>query len=304
VGVPSQPRELYEQLPTCQCVINGVCVGGSSCTMYAAAHGVDQATLGKQRPSGCALRKASRDSSGGTTLLQASAAVDALSSTKLTVYVGNNVRSLRQLADDLYRGRSVVLQGNCSALRYTPFRSTQGAVNHAVFLSRGYGFDRGEDGLFIPDSVKVYDPIADGRRAAWGTAARGPDVWPWATVRAFAGALRPFGDNDSRTLAKLRPGKAYAGLFPDTEPHVHLRYAGSARTDPFPKKMTIRSPAAGRKVNIRKGPSTSYAVVATAVTGQGFNAYQVNKSGQSLAGSRVWYGNHDGDRWVHSSGVK
>ena len=30
----------------------------------------------------------------------------------------------------------------------------------------------------------------------------------------------------------------------------------------------------------------------------------VNPNGQSLVGSKIWYGDHDGKWWVHSSGVK
>jgi hypothetical protein len=302
MSIPSQPRELYEQAVSC--VINGRQVNWTSCTMYSAAHGVDQATLGKQRPSGCALRRSIGDSSGGTTLTQAASAVDKLSATRMLVYVGDAAISFASIGDALHAGKGVVLQGNAGALLRSPFRSTGGYVNHAVFLSRGFGFEKNEAGHFIPSSVKVYDPAADGRSAAWGRAARGPDVWSWSLVKAFGAALRPWGDGDSRTLAKLRPGRAYAGVFPDTEPHVHLRYTGSKRTDPFPDAMTVRSPTTGKPINVRSGPSTKYPVKTTLATGKTFTAYQVNRAGQLLAGSRVWYGDHNGTRWVHSSGVR
>jgi hypothetical protein len=41
-----------------------------------------------------------------------------------------------------------------------------------------------------------------------------------------------------------------------------------------------------------------------AEAGDTFHAYQKTTTGESVHGSKVWYGNRDGDRWVHSSVVR
>jgi hypothetical protein len=88
----------------------------------------------------------------------------------------------------------------------------------------------------------------------------------------------------------------YVGVFPDTEPHVHLRY-GAGRTAPFPDRVRVdraelwshSTPAYG--VGNRIHPRLERNDL--------FVAYQrVTKSGI------LWIGSHDGTRWVPGSKVR
>lgn len=299
---PQRPVE-QNQGPASRCVINGRALGWLSCTAYAAAMGIDKATLGRRRPSGCDVRRATEplDISGGLTLPQVAGVARREYGVACEVHTGSGVARPEYAAGQLALGRAMLLQGNTSALIRTAHRSTGTGVNHAVHVNEGRGW-RTVNGVWRPDEALVYDPAADGRAVSWGSgrAANGPQWWPWAVVLAFAAALRPWGDNDPRLLG---PGKWYVGIWPKTEPHVHLKYPGSVPTSPFPRTMSTYA-AAGRRVNVRGGPSTGYAVVHTLASGTRWIAFQQNPNGLLVAGSRLWYGNHDGTLWLHSSGLR
>lgn len=79
---------------------------------------------------------------------------------------------------------------------------------------------------------------------------------------------------------------------------VVLRYGG-VRLDP-PQILTIAVPA-GRRANIRERPTTTSRLTGMLVNGTKWTAYQVTRTGQELAGSRTWYGDISGTRWLHST---
>lgn len=297
MGIPARPH-WQPQGPATRCMIGGKAFGWLNCTPTSFAMAMEKATLGRVRMTGCDVRKQTGDLSGGTMLSQC-AAVAHKHGVEVEVHAGSGVVSPFTVAIWLHNGRGVVAQGNTSALINTPFRSTQGGVNHAVYINEGRGWKQTGDGKWYPSEVLVYDPAADGRKRAYHVD-QGPSWWPWSVALAFFAALKPWGDNDPRRLGL---GKVYCAQFADTEPHVHLRYAGSVRTNPFPRPMTVRPPS-GTYQNVRSGPSTSYGIVTKLKSGTPFTAYQQNPKGQLLAGSRVWYGDHDGKRWIHSSGLK
>lgn len=85
---------------------------------------------------------------------------------------------------------------------------------------------------------------------------------------------------------------------PPKPPAVVLRYGGK-RLSPAQRKV-IRVPA-GRLANVRTRPDRirSGDVVQHLANGKTFTAYQRTATGVSLAGSRVWYGNAAGTRWLH-----
>lgn len=85
---------------------------------------------------------------------------------------------------------------------------------------------------------------------------------------------------------------------PPAEPVVTLRYG--ARKLARPTRKTIRVPA-GRKANVRTAPRTTARITAHLANGTAWTAYQVTDSGQLLAGSRRWYGNREGTRWLHTT---
>lgn len=299
MSIPARPLAALHEGPATSCVIHGQAIGWKNCTPTSIAMGISKATMHAKNPSPCGIRIETGDTSGGTTLPQCAAVADREHGVKLEVRVGANVCSPGYAAGKAAKGQGFALQGNAGVLVGTSHRSTRGNVNHCVYANQVRGGTAS-----VPDEALVFDPAADGRTTSWGKAATSPQWWPWSLVLKFAAALRPASTDGGKTGAVLGPGKFYAGIFPDTEPHVHLRFVGSVRTSPFPQTLTVKSPTAGRKVNVRSGPSKTYPIVQTLASGTHFAAYQRNAKGQLLSGSRLWYGDHNGKLWIHSSGVK
>jgi hypothetical protein len=54
---------IRDQQPNC--VIDGEALGWASCTAYSMAMGIDSATAGAKRPSGCKIRKLTGDKDKG-----------------------------------------------------------------------------------------------------------------------------------------------------------------------------------------------------------------------------------------------
>lgn len=266
------------------CKIDGKDLTWTQCTPLSTSMLIDRSSLGQQHPDPCRFRKLTGDTSGGTTLLQCRTVAEDVYGVPMDVHTGSNVCTPYYLGYQLYLGRGAVLQGNCSALG-------KGNINHAVEINQGQGYQLigTTQQVSSPTRCVVYDPWSKG----WA-------YWSWDKVKAFAAALRPWGEGDSRVLG---PGKMYAMFGPDTEPHVHLHFNGSRKTTPFPDQQQVQSPVKGKRVNVRSGPGTNHAVVTALPSGTKWTSFQVTDVGQVLAGSGRWWGNHDGDRWIHDSGL-
>ena len=264
--------------------------------------GIDKSTLGKRRPTGCMIRTRTQDKSGGTTIQQNANVARVFYGVQVAQHVPGQlgVASPAYIAGRLRLGRAVALAGCAGELVNSRFRSTGGHVNHGVCSGRAAAGPRAATATCARPRWRygTRRPMACARLGPRGS---GPRWWPWSLVLEFAAGLHPWGLTGGPTLGN---GRMYAGVFPDTEPHAHLRYAGSVRLAALPTDLVVRSPVAGRPINVRKGPSRAYGVTSTMASGRHFAAYQRTDKGQSLAGSRRWYGNHDGTRWVHSSGVE
>jgi len=282
VTQPTIPKFL-EEGPPHPCVINGHDLKWTQCTVLSTCMLIDRSTLGKTRPDPCNFRRQTGDSSGGTTLLQNRTVAENVYHVPMEPHTGGNVCTPYYLGYQLFLGRGVVIQGNTSAIG-------KGNVNHAVLGNSGQGYQKvgTTEQISSPAGLWVFDPWSKG--LAW---------WPWDKVKAFMAALHPWGENDPRTLG---PGKAYAMFGPDTEPHVHL-FGGAVRTTPFPDQQQVKSPVAGKKVNVRTGPSTDYPVAQTLASGSKWTSFQRTDKGKSLNGDSRWWGNHDGNRWIHNSGL-
>ncbi len=256
-------------------------LGWDSCTCYAGAMALDAFSGGTKRPSGCAVRRATGDVVGGTTLRQVSDALMKLNGVYMATYTGANVLTPQRVARNSRAGCRQVLQGNADAMIGTPHQSTAGPVNHAVMLNEVRGGTLDE-----PHEALIYDPAADGRVRAYHVD-QGPSWWPWSLVKTFCAHLRPTGD----TGARLGPGKVYVGVLGDSEPHVTLR-AGAVRSHPFPD----RTRADKRSVAVYSAPNGLrhlYSVPRdTLLVG-----YQY-VTGTSAWGSTRWLGNDDGTEWV------
>lgn len=278
------------QLPNSVCSISGKLLGSVSCSAYGMAMGIDQATYGKRRPTGCSVRSHTvpLDTTGGLTLSQVAAVAEREHGVEVELRVGSNVASTKLVAAHLRGGAGVNAQINTRPLLSHPgYRSTGTAINHDIHLCSARGGT-----WYDPDEVLVFDPAANGRRAGWGKAAQGPQWWPWELFLACAAALRPWGEDDPRTLGA---GRVYAGLI--EPPDVTLRF-GARRTTPFPDRARIKV-RAGRKANVRSRPDKLGAqyIVDHKTNGELFVAYQVT-SGVLVGGSRRWYGNRSATRWL------
>jgi hypothetical protein len=258
-------------------------LGWDSCTMYAGAMAVDGSTGGRQRPSGCALRRASGDVSGGTTLRQMADAVMKLTGIYVDVHTGANVLTPQRVARNARAGRRQVIQINADAMLGTKYQSTAGPVNHAVMVNEVRGGTLDE-----PDEALIYDPAADGRQRTYHVD-QGPSWWPWWLVKRACANLRPSGPGGSR----LGPGKVYVGVFPDSEPHVTLR-TGAVRSKPFPD----RTRAAEDTVRVRSQPFTDAPVLYKVGKGALLVGYQY-VHGDEHEGSTLWLGNDDANEFVH-----
>lgn len=299
---PQRPERFVKEGPASSCVIDGKALGWTNCTPAGTAMGLNKATYGRIDIDDCEIRRRTGDTVGGTNLEQMQKVCTGLG-VKTELHVGANVATPTYLVRQGRAGRGACWQGNTSALLKTKFRSTGGKVNHNVYVNefRGGTAD-------VPAEALVYDPAADGRTASWGTAAKGPQWWPFSLLLAFAAALQPRSDtggvgSSGPSEYHLGPGKVYSLIFPDTEPHAHL-WTGARKATPFPDRQTIKSPDGPRyRVNVRTGPSKAYAVATTLADGAVWTAFQYKPDGGLDNGTRGWYGNHDGNRWVHESGL-
>lgn len=281
----NRPR-FQQQGPDTNCtiIVNGVAhyLGWDSCSAYGAAMGEDATTGGIHRPSGCAVRRETGDVSGGLTLRQVADALESMYGTFVATYTGANVLTPARVALNLRAGRRVIAQGGAGAMVGTPNQSTAGDVNHLVMVNEGRGWQNG-----IPSEVLVYDPAADGRKRSYHVD-QGPSWWPWSRFLKFASYLRPNGPGTPR----LGAGMVYAGVFPDSEPHV-LLVKGAVKAHPFPDRVRAdKAPTAIHST--RGGVSTVKRWVHKDVVLRLFQ--YVGKPQNGLPG--VWGGNDDGTEWV------
>ena len=271
------------QGPDTRCIVNGHALGWDSCTMYAGAMAVN-GTDPTKHPTGCTLRTRSGDVTGGTTLRQMADAVQSVAGMTVSTYTGSNVLTPQRVAALVRSGRRVVVQGNADAMIGTDFRSTAGAVNHAVMINQVLGGTLDE-----PTKALVYDPAADGRPRSYHVD-QGPSWWPWSLVKTFCAHLRPTGENGAR----LGPGKVYVGVFPDSEPHVTLRY-GAKKSTPFPDRVKAAHPTQ-KSAGVYSAPSGGTRLYGVA-NGTLLVGYQV-ATGTPSWGSDQWLGNDDGTEWI------
>lgn len=292
--MPTAYRPVFQtQLPDCRCRIGGKCLGGLSCSAYGMAMQIDRSTLGARRPTGCAVRAGTGDTTGGLTLRQVADVASDDYGVRILRFVSTDATKPRVVADALRAGRSVTAQIGTRPLLGTSFRSTAGAINHLVLVNEGR--DWGEDGY--PEEVLVFDPAADGRDRDYHVD-QGPSWWPWDLFLRACAALQPWGEDDPRTTG---PGRIWCGIGPDTEPHVILRYGG-VKTKPFPDRMRAIDPPGKRKtVSVRSRPDRNLAkdIIRPLDPGDLFVAYQ-RTTGVEKSGSKVWYGNQRGTQWVPS----
>ena len=285
--VPARPEQVDQ--------LDGSRYGGLNCTCAAGAMAIARATLNAKRPTGAAVRKATGDTSGGTNLRQVAAAAKSGWDVDLDVELGVTFSMLEQR---LHAGQGAILQGWEAITMGTQWQASETfGGNHAWYVNDGRDWRQREDGLWIAGYFRVFDPLADGRRPA---IAKSPFWIPRDVVMRWAGRL-DVSDPDE-PYVPLGLGRIYAAFTRDTEPHVHLRAGATKIANPFPDRMVVRHPR-GSKVNVRRGPGSSFPVVAKAEPGDLFVAFQ-HDSGSEIDGVGTWYGDHNGARWINGSRLR
>lgn len=259
--------------------LDGSRYAGLNCTCASAAMALDRHTIGAHKSTGAYVRALTGDTSGGTTLAQVDAALIKRWSVNLDVEYR---LSFDAFQSRIQAGQGAILQGWEAVTRGTRWQASETfGGNHAWFVN-----DYNSSGFL------VYDPLADGRRRGIATS---PMRIPRSVVREWAGKLDV--SDPAEPYRAIGLGYVYAAFTKDTEPHVHLAYGG-VRTKPFPDRTRVNVSAG----SMRSAPRLADKYrVRKLVKGELFVAFQVTTSGESYNGSRKWYGNHDGTRWVHAA---
>lgn len=112
-------------------------------------------------------------------------------------------------------------------------------------------------------------------------------------------ALQPIMESDLKRAAQaLLPSRQTIGLLFPSPNDLRLRY-GARKTSPYPDRTRTDEP----DVRIHRSPTTSDATVVGIIKAKStlWIAYQVTTTGEDYKGSRHWYGNRAGDKWVHAA---
>jgi hypothetical protein len=261
--------------------LDGSKLGGLNCTMAAGASFAYRHTLGRVVTSGAALRRLSGDTSGGTTLDQLAYALKRRGvSGFYGPYRGMPIRSFYGM---LRAGHGAVVQGASKATKGTRWQASEYFEgNHAWYVSRGRDwFTPTGRGYPIPKAVRVFDPLADRRRKG---IAKAPFWLPTYYFERFLALLDLGG-------YKLGQGKVYALITRNTNPHLHG--VGQLNRVRFRVKPGY---------NVRETPGGK--VVRRTRDGEVFDSWARITNGPAKGGSRVWYRDHSGRRWVHESARK
>lgn len=271
--------------------------GWFACGPFSLAMGIQATTGVKHRGKDVRLKTHDSVPEDGTNLDQLARAAQAFGTT-LRVRRRMDWDDLMDTVDD---GHPIVL-----GLSYEPIHKTDvsGDVNftdnHYVMIVRG------EDG------TRVFDPLCDGRPTA-----RHLGSYPIDEELVARSAGRMVLDTIGTVVGH---GRAYVGILPRPKNAVHpspdphdvptdparpvvFRHGGEPRARG--EYICIRDVA-----NVRANPHVTHLgapaqnVVGHLRRGDSFRCAQTTDIGQDVAGSRRWYGDRPGARWVHSSRVE
>lgn len=307
---------LYDPKPVYQ--LDGTALGPVSCTCVSGVVATDRNTQGQTILDWHAVRKATGDFSGGTTVNQVDDAIEKL--------IGDdNLSTGYWLWKDVDNLIATEGKGFLIAMHYQKVHDygvqqlKQGVAQDDLISGQENGFtgwhaqvwhewlepgqSRKIDGktLTAPADERLlisFDPLCDGRRP---TVAKGPVGYPESLVKAIVadsqlgGSGRLYGavTLDARYVVHTDPT-------PTTpKPKRTLKFGGK----PIHRKLITIKPA-----NIRSTPRVSKTdpksnVVRWLAKGSKFTAYQVTESGGAVHGNRKWYGNRGGDLWVSATRI-
>ena len=263
--------------------------GWYACGPFSLAMGIDFDSGGTLQRTGLDVRKRTNDAKpkDGTNLDQLATAAGSLG---IDLEVRRRM-DLDDLLDRLEAGHAAVV-----GLSYAPIRHGENSGdrkftgNHYVLLLPG---------------LRVYDPLCDGRRDGIFD---GPYTIDEPLLARATAAMVV--DTHGNTVGA---GRAYAGILP----HRHLAVDAGPPQAPRPVNFRLGGGPHARgdyraivaAANVREDPhvtaggSPADNIVGHLQRGQTFHCSQTTDTGQRVAGSRRWFGDRTGRRWVHSSVV-
>lgn len=148
-------------------------LGGLSCTCFAGAMAGEYDTCGTKHPTGKAVRTATGDTAGGTSLMQVDDALRRGWGIDLDTRVGTNATTWPAFVAAVNGGRGAILQGGYSAIHGSRFSGSETfRGNHAIYVMPG---------------LVAMDPLADGRRP--GIYKFHGEAYPESMLREFASQL-------------------------------------------------------------------------------------------------------------------
>ena len=261
--------------------------GNVNCTAYAAATCIAFDTQGRLMPTGKQIRHETNEpipdaKDPGLTLAQVASASKNWN-VSFDVELGMDWAAL---ADALKAGHGVILQISYAPILGTPFAgSTTFAGGHSIAILPGW---------------YVYDPLADGRRTG---IYHGPGIYPEELLRKAAAELVIRHDAAGHPVKRVGDGHAYAALTPHAFPlpvvaPVHYAYGG----EPKLRGKKIVKVHGARVRTMPRIPAGK--ILAIYRNGASFICAQTTNSGTRVGGSRRWFGDRTGKRWIHSSLVR
>ncbi len=272
--------------------LDGSRYAGLNCTMASACMAAIRHKVGSNPPGSAMwypkpwyLRSKTGDTIGGTTLQQADSELNQWYGIDLIV-IGND--SWDHFRNMLRSGRGAILQGSYSQLYNTRWSgSPTFKGNHAIYVNevrRNYHLDRWE--------YLVYDPLCDGRRSGVDQA---PSWIPESVLKKFAGYLYV-----SSSWGRAGIGRCWAAYTRDTEPAIKL--APEAKVYPYGPR-TFYARFDGAKVRNHTWVGEGSEIMRRLDKGDRFEVYQY-KNGEKINGIFRWYGNREGNRWIHATHIQ
>jgi hypothetical protein len=264
--------------------LTGSRLGGMNCTCASGAMGAHRHSIGRISPSSDRVRTLTGDTVGGTNLQQVVYALKKIGVTLSGPYYG---MALVTLWSRLRSNHGAVVQGSSIATKGTRWSgSSTFQGNHAWYLARGRGWYQ-SGSYWYPKEILFGDPLLDGRPAQ-----------PYPRLKGFQWIPRYYVEKFLRNLVVgdhlLGADKAYAALTRDTWYHHHPKYTKYGYVSMSPTRIKLKS-----GYNVRSSPMGTK--IKKTVAGYYFEAWGRVDNGPLINGSRRWYCNHEGNRWIHAS---
>jgi hypothetical protein len=306
-------EQLYDPAP-CYQLIPGWSLGPTSCTCCAGVVATDRNTFGKTVLNPRQVRAATGDTSGGTTVGQVDDAIAKLTGDDNLATGYWDWSEVDALIATEGKGFMVAMLYK-AVQQYGAHQIAANTPQSALVTGQEHGFDGwhaelwhcwlqpGESRVVSGKQLRnsstderglvVYDPLCDGRRP---TVALGPVVYPESLVRKIVADSHLAG---TRLYGAVTLDARYEVTPPPVahQPKTTLKWSGQ----PIYRDLTLSHNANVRSRPVRNARDPHRYRIGWKPKGEHFHAYQVTHHGTEVAGSRTWFGDRGGDRWIAAS---